>query len=309
MLKKIIYRLALTAVFSASLLPVQNVLAYENEEPQICVRTVDIGDHEDTAVAIELKNDPGIIAVGISISYEPLELELVSVDNGFLFDGADFTAGGDVSAVPYKLMWSDALAKDDHTENGTLAVLHFKVNPENTNGKAEISVELDKKNTFNHSLEDVSFETVGGCIVCEKDDRNHTYEAETTSEFSPDTTDTGASSDETVSEVFSPHDAEEKALESYRQQHGDVEVAAVSYTGSDGGVSVSIVDKNKKVLAKYVYDKTGKDITQDRTERASESTAENNENEGKSSGAVTAPVLIMLLIIGLFAGVRLLRKH
>ena len=64
---------------------------------------------------------------GMNIDYDKTALQLTEVVDGGLFKDATFTPGGDTKAVPFKVMWEDALAKANYTATGDVAILKFHV--------------------------------------------------------------------------------------------------------------------------------------------------------------------------------------
>ena len=85
---------------------------------------------ETAAVTISLANNPGIIALRLSVAYNSSVLTLTGVtDAGVLGAESHTSSGGsyDLNANPYKLYWFNGEATSNYTANGTVATLTFAV--------------------------------------------------------------------------------------------------------------------------------------------------------------------------------------
>lgn len=124
---------------------------------------------ETVTVPIVLTDNPGVISIGISVSYDRDKLELLDAKNAGLLKDATFSEK--ISADPYVLMWNDAL-NNDMKDNGTLAVLTFRIKSSCPEGSAAIRLSAEKGNIHNYDLEDVPFTLKNGTVFVVK---NHTH--------------------------------------------------------------------------------------------------------------------------------------
>lgn len=115
-------------------------------------------------VPIVISNNPGIVALRISISYDPSKLQLVEVNDGGLLGTNTAVFGNDYSLTPYTVLWEDSLAVSNHMGNGVIATLKFRIVESTPPGLIPINIDYDSGSTFNCSLEDVSFDTVSGSV-------------------------------------------------------------------------------------------------------------------------------------------------
>ena len=143
-------------------MPIQSVCA--EEKPQLAVGSVSASEGETADVPVNISNNSGIIALSFWVDYDKESLKLTGADDGRLFSGASFTTGGDVSEVPFKIILEDALAHENHVENGTAVVLHFEVLDTASSGFSEVSLKIDEGNTFDTELEDVEFDVINGGV-------------------------------------------------------------------------------------------------------------------------------------------------
>jgi len=113
-------------------------------------------------VPISLENNPGVTLMGLTVTFDTDVLELIDVDDTGLLKGATF---GNVLKSPYGLTWMDALATENNHENGTIAVLVFRVKDTAALGDTTITVTYDRRNINNAALKEVSFAVVNGNVT------------------------------------------------------------------------------------------------------------------------------------------------
>lgn len=91
-------------------------------DPTIIADTVAAGAGDTVEISVRIKNNPGIAAAILSVSYNTEALSLINVAYG-----DDFASGGEepnIDAQPVNLVWS---ATEENKNDGTLAILTFKV--------------------------------------------------------------------------------------------------------------------------------------------------------------------------------------
>lgn len=108
-------------------------------------------------LTLSVEQNPGIIATGFEISYDTKVLALTKTENGEIFNRI-YVQSQNITDEPYRMLWADVTATADHTQNGVLAKLTFKVLKQNT--AAEISVRPMAGNIFNKDLAD---RDIAGC--------------------------------------------------------------------------------------------------------------------------------------------------
>lgn len=118
---------------------------------------------QTVTVTVSVENNPGIIAARLSIGYDATKLQLTGVVSSGLIGGT-FTAGNDISANPYTVLWEDGLASNNYTGNGVMATYTFLVLENAALGVTPITVSYDQGSTFNCDMEDVEFALENGSI-------------------------------------------------------------------------------------------------------------------------------------------------
>lgn len=112
---------------------------------------------ETVSVKLNVKYNPGIVAAYVKVNFDETKLQLVSAENGVIFEDKVF---GDEFKDGYILTWDESL-KENNTFDGTLAVLNFKILEGTEKGKTEISVSVTDAGIINYDLEKIN-------VKCEK---------------------------------------------------------------------------------------------------------------------------------------------
>ncbi|MBE7058858.1 MAG: hypothetical protein E7387_07150 [Ruminococcaceae bacterium] len=89
-------------------------------------------------VFVSIANNPGIISLRNTITYDDSALELISVQDCGLLEG--YTTPSATIESPYTLRWADSLATVNNTANGQLVKLIFKIKSDVKAGSYNISV-------------------------------------------------------------------------------------------------------------------------------------------------------------------------
>lgn len=78
--------------------------------PTIYAEIINTAAGETAEVKILIKDNPGIISLGLNVQYDTGNLKLTEVKNGEVFPNNSLTSGNDKSVVPYTLLWDDAIS-------------------------------------------------------------------------------------------------------------------------------------------------------------------------------------------------------
>lgn len=146
------------------IISLMSTAARASTQTTIVVESVsgEIGDI--VSVDISIENNPGLIAMRMYVNYDSTVLELTEAVDSNIFGTGHSFFGKDITADPYTLMWEDALASDNYTQDGNLATLYFKVLSAPKTGETEIKVEIDKGSTINVDLDEVAFDVENGSV-------------------------------------------------------------------------------------------------------------------------------------------------
>ena len=119
---------------------------------------------ETVDVAVRISNNHGIVAAWIELEYDSDVLTLVGVENGGISADGDFTPCNDLSQMPFRVLFLDALG-DNHTQDGDLVVFTFRVRTDARPGESVIDLTYDAENTYDVDMENVPFETQAGTFT------------------------------------------------------------------------------------------------------------------------------------------------
>lgn len=138
------------------------------ESPKYDYPTVEVADIEAYAgdiisIPITIYNNPGIIALKISIDYDLNYLELIEATDSGLLGNENSVFANDVRSKPYAMLWEDGLASQNHTDNGVLAILKFKV-LENVSGSSKVTIKYEADSTLDFDLNEVDFRMHDGTV-------------------------------------------------------------------------------------------------------------------------------------------------
>ena len=141
------------------ILSVTAVTVNADSEPRFEL-TKAYGDPGET-VQIELKicDNPGITALSVSIGYSADDLELISVDNGGLFETP--ISLGMLTVNPFTVSWY-ASDSGNKTDNGTVAVITCRIREGAED--SPITVTYNPENVFDNTLQNKTFATVNGMV-------------------------------------------------------------------------------------------------------------------------------------------------
>jgi hypothetical protein len=114
-------------------------------------------------VPVVIANNPGIVSMSLTITYDECVLTLVEVNDTELIGGA---LHSDNLSSPYQLTWANDTIKEDIVENGSVVILVFKIADDAPNGDYSVEVSYDYENydILNYSGASVYFHTVEGVI-------------------------------------------------------------------------------------------------------------------------------------------------
>ena len=128
------------------------------EQPVLSLTSASVTAGDTVDIALTISGNPGITAISVQVDY-PDSLELLDIRSGGLFDNVSF---GSRSHSPMIISWYDA-SSGDRTDNGTLAVMKFRVKT----GAESTAVKLsyDEENIFNSSFDNVSAAVKDGVLT------------------------------------------------------------------------------------------------------------------------------------------------
>ena len=126
------------------------------------------GDDIDVPIAIE--DNPGLVAMLLSVEYDTGKIQLTGVTDGSIFGTGIALFGRDYAQVPYKLLWEDGAVHSNYTQNGTLATLHFHVLDSAESGTTVITLQYEQDSTFDMDVNEIPLALHAGQVTIEQSD-------------------------------------------------------------------------------------------------------------------------------------------
>ncbi|MBR3418519.1 MAG: hypothetical protein IKG82_07490, partial [Oscillospiraceae bacterium] len=153
----------LLSCLTAGLLGVQGLTpgAFAEAHAAIAVGSCEAVPGEIFQLPVEIRENPGIAALSLSLVYDTARLELLGTQDGGILGESSYLAGGDLTAVPYTMNWDDLT---DNTGTGNVVLLSFKAK-DDASGITEVSALVNTQSTFNANMEEIPFVTESGCVT------------------------------------------------------------------------------------------------------------------------------------------------
>ena len=120
---------------------------------------------ETVAVTVNVTENPGLASLRLFLAYHPDVLTLTAVQNGSVLGTEILTCGNDFAAIPYTVLWNDALTHSDYTGTGTLVTYIFTVNDNAEAGETSVAVGIDPVSTFNAAMQSVDYAIGNGSVT------------------------------------------------------------------------------------------------------------------------------------------------
>ena len=141
----------------------------------VCGETVSVFEVEDVRgqvgqivdVAVMIKGNPGIISTQLELEYDNTALELLSVESNEAF--SEIATIGPIENNPIVINWTNGTDSNVY-DNGTFAILKFKINDNAEEGKYDITISYSEEDVFDFELNNIPFEVKNGQIqvyICE----------------------------------------------------------------------------------------------------------------------------------------------
>ncbi len=151
--------------------------SYDNENDKVCnlcgflnselpsfvvSKAKAVSGKEKVAVAVSVKNNPGIASIILSLTYDNTAIKLSEIEYNTDIGGQ--TVYPQELENPVTLYWINGLANT--TGDWTFATLYFDVS-EAASGEYDIMLDYDANNVYNVAEENLNFEVINGKIVIE----------------------------------------------------------------------------------------------------------------------------------------------
>ena len=141
--------------------PVEPTEPIDPDAPRFEVIDVKAMAGEEVSVELSVKNNPGITALSVQLSY-PEELTLTSVDYTTPFSSK--ATGSNKLQSPFTVSWYSPSSADEN-EDGVIATLTFKVADDAEVGTYPITLTYDEDNVFDSAFNNIAFAVKNGTLT------------------------------------------------------------------------------------------------------------------------------------------------
>lgn len=138
---------------------------YADALPTVKLSEASAQPGQTVELELSIDDNPGIVSMILSITYDESALKLISVKDKGVFGTA--VHGNNLAKSPYILCWANDTATQNYTVNGTLVTLSFQVKESAANGVYPISVSYDNSqfDIFDVDLNTVDFFAIDGSVT------------------------------------------------------------------------------------------------------------------------------------------------
>lgn len=120
---------------------------------------------ETVQMTVDIVNNPGIAGMALALHYDTQALTLTAVQAEGMFAQGSVMMGGDLTAMPYRVLWDDAESLTAHTEDGAILTLTFTVKASAAAGTANVWVEFGTDDVLDINLEPVELTAYAGAVT------------------------------------------------------------------------------------------------------------------------------------------------
>ncbi len=140
----------------------------ESAEPVLTVSSVSASAGEkEVAVAVSVKNNPGILGMTLSVSYDEKALTLKRASNGGAFQGVlTMTAPGRYKSG-CNFVWDGQEISDEDIKDGVILTLYFDVADTAASGAHTVEISYQKGAIIDKALDAITLSMNNGGVVIE----------------------------------------------------------------------------------------------------------------------------------------------
>lgn len=133
--------------------------------PALTVEKVSAAAGETVEVAIDLSNNPGILAMMLTLEYDDSALTLTGASCGDALSMLNFTSPGKLTS-PCNFIWDGVELADEDVTDGAVLILTFNV-AENASGSYPLSISYPAGGIITNGLQPADVNIINGSITVE----------------------------------------------------------------------------------------------------------------------------------------------
>lgn len=141
---------------------------YPNNAPHIIMDTVNAEAGETVRVNAYIKNNPGVLAALLTMSYDEENMTLTEVQSGDAFEGVlDFTPPGKLHSA-CNFVWDAVEIQPEQVRDGVILTLTFLINDNAPSGAYPIILLCSEDNVIDNDLNLLTMYIINGSIVVQQ---------------------------------------------------------------------------------------------------------------------------------------------
>ncbi len=133
-------------------------------EPTFAVQSVTVNAGDTVTLAINVKNNLGILAMTLCLTYDDSVLDLISASNGTALSMLTMTPSKTLSSG-CKFAWDGVEITEDDVIDGEILVLTFAISDSAAKGTYDIVVSYTEGDIYDNDINPLSFEIENGTIT------------------------------------------------------------------------------------------------------------------------------------------------
>lgn len=142
--------------------------AIENEKPTLVVLNERVKVGQTCIVPVYIVNNPGILGMSITVSYDEDKLSLMDAQNGDIFEGILELSKPEKLYSGCNLMWSGESISKEQVQDGLMMYLKFDIKKNNLEGKTPIILLTDQDGVYDNDLSIIQLEIDNGFVEIQK---------------------------------------------------------------------------------------------------------------------------------------------
>lgn len=136
-----------------------------NKSPKITVNSVTAKPGETVQISAEVKNNPGILGMTLTASYNETYCTLESVESGDAFDGVlDFVSSKTLNSG-VRFVWDGIDITENQIKDGTVLVMNFRINDDAPECKIPITLQCYEGDAVDRNLKTIPLQIESGSII------------------------------------------------------------------------------------------------------------------------------------------------
>lgn len=139
--------------------------AKEKGDPTLIISNVEAKKGDTAVVTVSLVNNPGIIGLSMTLSYDENAVDLEKIKNGDAFDGVlDMNVSEDLSSG-CSFMWDATDVSVEDIQDGVVLALQFRLCKDAPTGKTPVIMICDLEGAFDRDISVVDLTVENGYVT------------------------------------------------------------------------------------------------------------------------------------------------